>query len=239
MPSLTVPASPTLPCSSTLTPGSKYFYYSDENVKDVPATDVFADKSSQGVSPALLVYVRRGHGLVDTLHRKPAPEPEAEVDEVDAGEGRGGGTEMNIGNDGDGTELADADEDMASIITPYPTSASSTIMSATTTGSASPASKPGEGKPGVKFAPPPLPPRLSPTAVSHSRHHSASAPQGQNQVQGQGQTQSQPQNQNQAQGMAQGTSPVDDVVPIPATATPMWTGGVMGPEFAQGMGPRK
>lgn len=69
----------------TDTPGDKYFYYSDEVVKDVPATDVFSDKSAQGVSPALLCYVRKDRSLVDTLHRAAAPvegEAGAEVAET-------------------------------------------------------------------------------------------------------------------------------------------------------------
>lgn len=60
--------------------GSKFFSYSDDTVKDVPSTEVFEDKSAQGVSPALLVYVRKGQGLVDVLHRKVAEEAEAEAD---------------------------------------------------------------------------------------------------------------------------------------------------------------
>ncbi|KAL1413629.1 ubiquitin-specific protease ubp2 [Vanrija albida] len=58
--------------------GDKYFYYSDEVVKDVPASDVFSDKSAQGVSPALLCYVRKDRHLVDTLHRAAAPEEGSE-----------------------------------------------------------------------------------------------------------------------------------------------------------------
>lgn len=56
--------------------GNKFFYYSDDNVKDVPSDDVFCDKSAQGVSPALLCYVRKDRDLVDTLHREPTQEGE-------------------------------------------------------------------------------------------------------------------------------------------------------------------
>ncbi|BEI89970.1 uncharacterized protein CcaverHIS019_0300400 [Cutaneotrichosporon cavernicola] len=76
----------------------KYYYYSDDTVKDVPATDVFLDKSNQGVSPALLVYVRKAQGLVDTLHRRVAEEAAAEADAEDAREwsepGKKGGEEV-------------------------------------------------------------------------------------------------------------------------------------------------
>lgn len=41
----------------------------------MPATDVFSDKAAQGVSPALLCYVRKDCSVVDTLHR--AEEQEA------------------------------------------------------------------------------------------------------------------------------------------------------------------
>jgi ubiquitin carboxyl-terminal hydrolase 25/28 len=50
-----------------------FFYYSDETVKPVTADEVFADQSAQGVSPALLCYVRKNREIVDTLHREAAP----------------------------------------------------------------------------------------------------------------------------------------------------------------------
>lgn len=49
-------------------------------MKEVPASDVFADQSSKGVSPALLCYVRKNRDIVYTLHRE--PEVEVAVDEA-------------------------------------------------------------------------------------------------------------------------------------------------------------
>lgn len=58
------------------TDGNKFFYYSDDVVKEASSEDVFSDRSAQGVSPALLCYVRKDRDLVDTLHREPVAESE-------------------------------------------------------------------------------------------------------------------------------------------------------------------
>jgi ubiquitin carboxyl-terminal hydrolase 25/28 len=82
--------------------GNKFYYYSDDTVKDVASTEVFEDKSAQGVSPALLVYVRKGQGLVDTLHRRVAEEAAAEALAGETGESAPGrsGDEGKAGEQG-------------------------------------------------------------------------------------------------------------------------------------------
>lgn len=69
-----------------LTLDDKFFYYSDEVVKEVTGDEVFSDQSAKGVSPALLCYVRCGEGLVDTLHRKTVDDKEAAAEGVTGAE---------------------------------------------------------------------------------------------------------------------------------------------------------
>ena len=48
----------------------QFFKYNDELVTPVPASEVLEDRTGSDANPALLCYVRKGKGLVDTLHRE-------------------------------------------------------------------------------------------------------------------------------------------------------------------------
>lgn len=48
----------------------KFFKYNDEQVTEVPASEVLEDRTGSDANPALLCYVRRGMDLVDVLHRE-------------------------------------------------------------------------------------------------------------------------------------------------------------------------
>lgn len=50
-------------------PGDQFFKYNDEQVTQVPASEVLQDRTGSDANPALLCYVRKGRNLVDTLHR--------------------------------------------------------------------------------------------------------------------------------------------------------------------------
>jgi ubiquitin carboxyl-terminal hydrolase 25/28 len=50
--------------------GDQFFKYNDETVTCVPKEEVLQDRTGSDANPALLCYVRKGEGLVDTLHRE-------------------------------------------------------------------------------------------------------------------------------------------------------------------------
>lgn len=47
----------------------RFYQYNDEKVTETTAQEVLKDRTGDDANPALLCYVRRGKGLVDTLHR--------------------------------------------------------------------------------------------------------------------------------------------------------------------------
>ena len=48
----------------------KFFKYNDEQVTEVPSSEVLEDRTGSDANPALLCYFRRGGNMIDTLHRE-------------------------------------------------------------------------------------------------------------------------------------------------------------------------
>jgi hypothetical protein len=57
-------------CLLTFDPDDTFFKYNDEQVTEVPSSEVLQDRTGSDANPALLCYVRRGGSLIDTLHRE-------------------------------------------------------------------------------------------------------------------------------------------------------------------------
>jgi hypothetical protein len=67
--SLRIPAIDMGTCADGVS-ADKFFKYNDEQVTEVPASEVLEDRTGSDANPALLCYVRRGMDLVDVLHRE-------------------------------------------------------------------------------------------------------------------------------------------------------------------------
>lgn len=50
--------------------GDRFFKYNDEQVTEVPSSEVLQDRTGSDANPALLCYVRKDKDLVETLHRE-------------------------------------------------------------------------------------------------------------------------------------------------------------------------
>jgi hypothetical protein len=50
--------------------GERFFKYNDEQVTEVPSSEVLQDRTGSDANPALLCYVRKDKDLVETLHRE-------------------------------------------------------------------------------------------------------------------------------------------------------------------------
>lgn len=109
--------------------GDRFFKYNDEVVTEVPASEVLQDRTGDDANPALLCYVRRNKGLIDTLHREilereaadaaQALQAEAESNEVSVPNQRNVGPEEGHGllidlegTSGSGLKNAGADGDV-------------------------------------------------------------------------------------------------------------------------------
>lgn len=62
----------------------RFFKYNDETVTDVPASEVLQDRTGSDANPALLCYVRKGQGLVHTLHREVFEREQQEANTLNA-----------------------------------------------------------------------------------------------------------------------------------------------------------
>jgi ubiquitin carboxyl-terminal hydrolase 25/28 len=73
--------------------GDQFFKYNDETVTSVPKDEVLEDRTGSDANPALLCYVRKGQGLIDTLHREILEREEIPVVE---GENEGGPEDVEV-----------------------------------------------------------------------------------------------------------------------------------------------